>query len=294
MHASTSGSLMATPLGDARIIASADFGFAPLPGRRTTLATPVSPAAGATHVTLHVVRVAPGESFSPEASAEEENTVVVFSGHGTATVGSRTQEVGRGHAVYAPTGQTLTLTADEDGTAGGDGLVSDAEAVTADGAALTAYVWRTPLAAGRRPGTDPEPFSTLWDETTQLRGFGGTGQVSPDADRATMNFVFWPGNGSSQLCLHCGIQQPGQTFNVHLHPDSDEAFIAFEGIGQMYLRDRWIDVTAGDVLYAAPGVLHGARNPHTGPDALRFVTCGGPSPYDPALYSAAGLPSDVR
>ncbi|MFH8759059.1 cupin domain-containing protein [Streptomyces atroolivaceus] len=277
MRTSTSGTLTATPLGDARIITVDDFQFAPLPGRpdgRTTIATPVSPAAGATHVTLHVVRIAAGESFSPEASSEEENTAVVFRGVGTATVGSRARRVGRADAVYAPTGQILTLAAGAEG--------------------LTVYVWRTPLAAGRRPGTDPEPFSSLWDETTQLRGFGGTGQIAPDTDRATMNFVFWPGNGSSQLCLHCGIQQPGQTFNVHLHPESDEAFFAFEGVGQMYLRDRWIDVAAGDVLYAAPGVLHGARNPHTGPDARRFVTCGGPSPYDPALYSAAGLPSDVR
>ncbi|MEU0127066.1 MULTISPECIES: cupin domain-containing protein [unclassified Streptomyces] len=288
MRTSTSGTLTATPLGDARIIASAEFEFASLPGRRTTLATPVSPAAGATHVTLHVVRVAAGESFSPEASAEEENTAVVFSGLGTATVGSRTQRIGRADAVYAPTGQVLTLTADtEDPGAGPDSPTADAEG-------LTVYVWRTPLAAGSVPGTDPEPFSSLWDETTQLRGFGGTGQIAPDAKRATMNFVFWPGNGSSRLCLHCGIQQPGETFSVHLHPDSDESMIAFEGIGQMYLADRWVDVSPGDVLYAAPGVLHGTRNPHTGPDALRFVTCGGPSPYDPALYSAAGLSSDVR
>ncbi|WP_433400851.1 cupin domain-containing protein [Streptomyces sp. CA-146814] len=264
----------APSLGDARIIPTGDFVFTPLAGRLTEVATPVSPAVGSTHVTLHVVRIAPGESFSPESSIEEENTAVVFDGRGTATVGSRDRRVERSHAAYAPTGQALSLTADQDG--------------------LTVYIWRTRLTAGRRPGTDPEPFSTLWDETTQLRGFGGTGQIAPDTDRATMNFVFWPGNGSSQLCLHCGIQQPGQTFNVHLHPDSGEAFIAFEGIGQMYLRDRWIDVAAGDVLYAAPGVLHGARNPHTGPDARRFVTCGGPSPFDPALYSAAGLSSDVR
>ncbi|MEU0137194.1 cupin domain-containing protein [Streptomyces sp. NPDC006296] len=271
---STSGTLDASPLGDARIVSAAEFVFTQLPGGHTSLATPVSPAAGATHVTLHIVRIAAGESFSPDDSIGEENTAVVFDGSGTATVGSRSRRVERAHAAYAPTGQALSLTADAEG--------------------LTVYIWRTPLTADRRPGTDPEPFSTLWDETTQLRGFGGTGQVAPDGDRATMNFVFWPGNGSSQLCLHCGIQQPGQTFNVHLHPDSDEAFIAFEGIGQMYLRDRWIDVAAGDVLYAAPGVLHGARNPHTGPDASRFVTCGGPSPYDPALYSAAGLSSDVR
>ncbi|MEU3888447.1 cupin domain-containing protein [Streptomyces sp. NPDC029041] len=267
----------ATALGDARIITAAELEFRPLegtgPAARTTLATPVSPAAGSTHVTLHVVRIAGGESFTPDNSSAEENTVVVFAGSGTAAVGDLGRPVERGSAAYAPTGRTLTLTADEAG--------------------MTAYVWRTPL-AGATPGSAPVLHSSLWDETTQLRGFNGTGQVEAAESRATMNFVFWPGNGSSRLCLHCGIQQPGETFNVHIHPDSDEAFIAFEGIGQMYLRDRWIDVAAGDVLYAAPGVLHGARNPHTGPTARRFVTCGGPSPYDPALYSAAGYSSQVR
>ncbi|MEU2775760.1 cupin domain-containing protein [Streptomyces sp. NPDC007162] len=263
----------ATALGDARIITAAEFTFHPVPGTRTTVATPASPAAGATHVTLHVVRIAPGESYVPERSAAEENTVVVFSGAGTAAVGEQARPVGRGSAAYAPTGHPLTLGAGDQG--------------------MTAYVWRTPL-AGAPTGSDPVLHSSLWDDTTQLRGFDGTGQIEAAERRATMNFVFWPGTGSSRLCLHCGIQQPGETFNVHLHPDSDEAFIAFEGVGQMYLRDRWIDVGAGDVLYAAPGVLHGARNPHTGPTARRFVTCGGPSPYDPALYSAAGHSSQVR
>jgi mannose-6-phosphate isomerase-like protein (cupin superfamily) len=81
---------------------------------------------------------------------------------------------------------------------------------------------------------------------------------------------------------------------VHLHTHSDEAFIAFEGVGQMYLADHWVDVEAGDVLYAEPMVLHGARNPHTGPDAKRFVTCGGPIPWDVFLYDAASVSSRVR
>lgn len=266
-----------TFLGTARIIHRSEFVFEPVldrPGALTTLATPVSPAAGATHVTLHVVRIAAGESFTPEASVAEENTVVVFDGSGTARVGTETRAIGRADGVYAPTGRPLTLSADDEG--------------------LTAYVWRAPLAEGRVLGTDPALFSSLWNETTRLQGFSGAGKGDGETDLATMNFVFWPGTGSCQLCLHCGIQQPGQTFNVHLHPDSDEAFIAFEGIGQMYLGDHWVDVEAGDVLYASAGVLHGARNPYTGPDARRFVTCGGPTPYDPALYAAAGVSSEVR
>lgn len=266
-----------TFLGDARIITASELAFEPadqLPGTRTTLATPVSPAAGSTHVTLHVVRVAAGESFTPDASAHEENTAVVFAGSGTARVGTATRAVARGDAAYAPTGRPLTLGAGADG--------------------LTVYVWRTTRQEWEVPGSDPSAFSSLWDETTQLRGFGGADQSAAAADPATMNFVFWPGTGSCRLCLHCGIQQPGQTFSVHQHPHSDEAFIAFEGVGQMYLGDHWVDVSAGDVLFAAPGVLHGARNPHTGPAARRFVTCGGPTPHDPALYAAAGVSSQVR
>jgi mannose-6-phosphate isomerase-like protein (cupin superfamily) len=265
-------------LGDARIISSREFVFESHQGPDgtdgTEVATPVSPAAGATWVTLHVVRVAPGASWSPGNTSGEENTAVVFAGSGTLAVGTETRPAGPASAAYAPTGRALTLTAGPEG--------------------MTAYVWRTPLPAGTAPGSDPKLFSTLWDDETQLRGFSGTGQLAPDeAPRATMNFLFWPGTGSCRLCLHCGIQQPGETFNVHLHEHSDEAFIAFEGIGQMYLVDRWIDVEAGDVLYAAPGVLHGARNPHTGPAARRFVTCGGPTPFDPALYDAAGVSSQV-
>lgn len=234
----------------------------------------MSPALGSTWVTLHVVRVAPGESWSPQDTVAEENTAVFFAGAGRAEVGEQSREVARGDAAHAPTGRALRLTAGSDG--------------------LTAYVWRSPLQDGRTPGSDPELFSSLWNETTQLRGFAGTGQYTPGEKRATMNFVFWPGTGSCQLCLHCGIQQPGETFTPHLHTESDEAFISFEGLGQMYLRDRWIDVEPGDVLYAAPMVLHGTRNPHTGPDARRFVTCGGPSPFDTALYDAAGVSSKVR
>ncbi|MFF7185847.1 cupin domain-containing protein [Streptomyces sp. NPDC008222] len=263
----------ATYLGDARIIRSEELVFQPQEGSRTTVATPVSPEAGATWVTLHVARIAPGETWSPPHTLQEENTAVVFAGSGRLTVDDDSRPARPASAAYAPTGRALALTADDAG--------------------MTVYVWRSPLQQGRRLGTDPKFFSSLWDETTRLQGFAGTGQVSAEGRRAAMNFVFWPGSGSCQLCLHCGIQEPGETFNVHLHPDSDEAFIAFEGVGQMYLVDRWVDVAAGDVLYAAPGVLHGARNPHTGPEARRFVTCGGPTPFDPALYDAAGVSSEV-
>lgn len=235
---------------------------------------PVGPDSGATQVALEVVRVAPGCRWRPDYR-DEENTVVVFDGCGGARVGDDLAALRRAVALYAPTGRDLEAWADRGGE-------------------LILYVWRSLLPAGGPAGSAPRTVSSLWDTETQLVAFAGTGTSMPDGASATMNFVFWPGTGSPRLCLHCGIQQPGQTFSIHIHPAGEEAFIAVEGRGQMYLGDRWVDVEPGDVTFAPPAVPHGARNPHTGPSARRFVTCGGPTPFDPCLYLSAGVCPGVR
>ncbi|WP_316527824.1 cupin domain-containing protein [Kitasatospora brasiliensis] len=254
------------------IIRREEFAFSAFDWGR--VAEPVGPAIGARKVKLNVVEVAPGAVWRQGWSFEEENVVVVFAGTGHGDIGSARTELRRTSALYSPTGRTLELTAGDEG--------------------LTAYVWRTKLVGGEPEGADPKTAGALTDSETQLRGFSGIGESPTEGESAVMNFVFWPGSGSSRLCLHCGVQQPGQTFNVHIHPESEEAFIAFEGIGQLYMHDQWNDVRPGDVLYAPPGIPHGARNPHTGPDAEPFTTCGGPTPFDPALYHAAGVSPDVK
>lgn len=249
------------------VLRRADFHYVDGTGYRQ--ASVVGPETGAEHVILEAVDLAPGATWTLDAAATEENIAVVFAGGGTVTTEGPAHSVERAGAVHSPTGHRLTASAGSDG--------------------LSLYVWRTRLPAGADTTPAPRTFGSLWDDTHQLTGFTGVGSANPVATAtAVMNFVFWPGNGSARLCLHCGIQQPGQTFNVHVHPDSDEAFIAFEGQGQVYLLDRWIDVQAGDVLFARPGVPHGARHPD--PDAgSRFVTCGGPTPFDPVLYQRAGF-----
>ncbi|GAA0456581.1 cupin domain-containing protein [Streptomyces sp. NPDC046215] len=239
------------------------------------MATAVGPHLGAHIVRLDVVRIPAGTRWAPEDAAAEENVIVVFAGGGHATSGDEKSDVRRSDAVYAPTGDPYTLTADASGE-------------------LTAYVWRTTLRPERTPGTAPRRFSNLWRTETQLRGFNGTGEVAAADRTATMNFLFWPGTGTPQLCLHCGFMEPGEYFNVHVHPESEEAFIAFEGEGQLYLADRWYDAVPGDVLFAPPGVPHGTRHPQDDPSAARFATCGGPTPFDPVLYQRAGVSTEVR
>jgi mannose-6-phosphate isomerase-like protein (cupin superfamily) len=137
-------------------------------------------------------------------------------------------------------------------------------------------------------------FNHLFNDETVFHGYTGNAEGERNERPASMNFLFWPGTGSGQLCLHCGIQQPGQSFSIHQHPVSEELFIGIEGEGQVYLNGRWHDFAEGDILYAPEGMFHGTRNPYTGPDAGRFVTCGGPVPFDTSFYKLAGFSAEVK
>lgn len=263
---------MRTNASRGRIIPQSEFVYAPFDWGR--VAEPVGPATGASKVTLNVVDILPGSQWRLGWALEEENVVVVFAGQGHGDVTGARHELSRGSALHSPTGRTLQLGAGEEG--------------------LVAYVWRSRLLGGEPKGDQPKISGALSDSQTQLRGFSGTGEVSADDNTAVMNFVFWPGTGSSRLCLHCGMMEPGQTFNVHVHPESEEAFIGFEGRGQFYLDDGWYDAEAGDVLFAPPGVPHGTRFPDGDDVPDRFVTCGGPTPFDPVLYGHAGVSAEVK
>lgn len=254
------------------IARSSDFVFSPFDWGQ--IAEPIGPTMGARKVTVLVVEIAPHKVWQLGWALAEENVAVIFAGGGHGDVTAHRTAVQRGSALHSPTGSTLEFEAGADG--------------------LTAYVWRTRLDGGEPTGSAPRLDNDLWNDETQLHGFSGTGDTPAESDTAVMNFLFWPGTGSARLCLHCGIQRPGQTFNVHQHPVSEEAMIAFEGEGQMYLIDRWHDVSPGDVLFAAPGIPHGTRNPHTGPAAGCFATCGGPTPFDPVLYDRAGVCAEVK
>jgi mannose-6-phosphate isomerase-like protein (cupin superfamily) len=258
------------PAAAGAVIRKADLWFESCDGYQRARA--VGPHLGAQLVELDVIRIDPAGTWA-DANSTTEKVVLVFTGTAVGTIDGATQRLSRGAALYCATGSGVSVRAET---------------------GVELYVWQCRLRPGQPISERPRRFGSLWDDATQLRNFAGTGQIAPTDRIATMNFVFWPGTGSARLCLHCGIQEPGETFSVHVHQHSEDAFIAFEGEGQMYLRDQWVDVRAGDVLFAPPTVLHGARNPHAGPTAERFVTCGGPTPFDTFLYDAAGLSSEVR
>ena len=98
-------------------------------------------------------------------------------------------------------------------------------------------------------------------------------------------FVLTPNVGTRGIGLTSGFHSPGQGFEPHKHPLSEEVLVVVRGKGQIYLKDRWLDVEEGDVVYAPPGVLHGTRNPSSNTEV--FVTLGCASPPQLDLYEKA-------
>ncbi|WP_211590366.1 cupin domain-containing protein [Microbispora sp. H11081] len=220
------------------------------------------PGLGARHATVDAVRIPAGRQWSPPGAAEAEQIAVVVAGAGVGTVGYEISRMRAASALCSPVGGAYSLSA------------GDRE--------MTVYIWSRAPEGGPDPAGPVRtgPASTR-PARTRLAGFrslwNGETWLTPPA----ANVLFRPGAGRAGLCLRCGIMQPGETLGVRPHEESESVYFVFEGEGQFYLHDRWVDLGPGDGVFAPPGVRHGARNPHSGHLASRFVVFGG---------SVAGIP----
>ncbi|RJX39871.1 cupin domain-containing protein [Paenibacillus pinisoli] len=239
------------------------------------VAIPVNEEKGAALVKGLVVRIKPGGTWSScEKGKAQEVVGVIWRGKGSARVGEATSSLEASSALYAPSGTDYEVKADQ-------------------GEEITLYIWQTELPAGSLAASKPRLFNHLYNDETQLKGFTGNDPSQTITNPANMNFLFWPGTGSARLSLHCGIQEPGQSFAVHQHPHSSELFIGVEGKGEIHLNGEWHPFEAGDLLYVPQGIFHGTRNLYTGEGAARFVTTGGPTPFDASFYTFAGVSPEV-
>ncbi len=101
-----------------------------------------------------------------------------------------------------------------------------------------------------------------------------------------VKFVVTPNTGSRMIGVTAGFHEPGQSFAPHTHPISEEVLIVLRGKGQIFLEDRWLDVSEGDVVYAPEGVLHGTRNPAENTEPFITIGCAAPPQLD--LYQRSG------
>jgi quercetin dioxygenase-like cupin family protein len=74
-----------------------------------------------------------------------------------------------------------------------------------------------------------------------------------------------------EYCLFRGILPAGVFVPLHSHADR-ETFYILDGELQGLIRDRWMTLTAGDVLDIPSGIKHASRNVSDAPVSVLFVT----------------------
>ncbi|HEX2253135.1 MAG TPA: cupin domain-containing protein [Thermoanaerobaculia bacterium] len=114
------------------------------------------------------------------------------------------------------------------------------------------------------PGTveDVRPSNLTID---QIRADGAIGNLNQGIEIEThglpTRLVAWPGIGALNGGIHVITLAPGADSGMYSYPVSEEAVIALQGSGEVFLHGKWVRIEAGDVAYFPEKVEHGMRNP---------------------------------
>jgi quercetin dioxygenase-like cupin family protein len=100
---------------------------------------------------------------------------------------------------------------------------------------------------------------------TIVRAAAGQAQFSPDR----MGKVSLAAADHLYAGLNCLL--PGQQHQAHTHAGQDKMYVVLDGAGEVQLGEELSAVTAGDLILAPAGVLHGIRNTGVGPLVVLVV-----------------------
>jgi mannose-6-phosphate isomerase-like protein (cupin superfamily) len=83
-------------------------------------------------------------------------------------------------------------------------------------------------------------------------GFSGIG--------LPMRLILWPGAGARTAGFNYAYGPEGVEDIIHKHPVSDECLVMWQGRGQFFVGNQWVDAEANDCVLAPCGVAHGHRS----------------------------------
>lgn len=121
-----------------------------------------------------------------------------------------------------------------------------------------------------------------------------------DANGSPMRFILWPGHGARQCGFHLTRCSPGDIFEAHTHPISDECVVVWSGNARGFLNGHWFDMGIHECLLAPCGVPHGGplnvKTKTSGVDVIdRDTLWGGfASPPQGDLYLKGGYIKDQQ
>lgn len=104
--------------------------------------------------------------------------------------------------------------------------------------------------------------------------------------------IAWPGNGFEHQSVHVLTLRPGDESEKYVYGMAEEAMICLKGRGEVFLRDRWVEIEAGDIAYFPARVPHATRNPRS--NSADFVLVNSIASPQLDLYAPAGLYDRAR
>lgn len=276
----------------------------------------VWPGSGCRMLGGHLAIHSPGKVFQPHIHPISEDCICVVGGVGQGYLVDKWVDVGPGDLIYAPAGVLH-------GTANRTGSQQD---FLCNGYAgppqFDLYQWagyfrngdfdwdaieegnRVPDRRDIQIGDDVQlgEVPTWGGERAegktpqQIREAGAifniNGGIAYGGFGPETHFVVAPFTGSQLIAATVIVHQPGETFEPRRYLASYDANLVIKGSGQVYLKDKWVDVRAGDICYAPPTVAHGTRNPAESTEPFVVVCFASPPPFE--LYSEAGLLKDGK
>ncbi len=99
--------------------------------------------------------------------------------------------------------------------------------------------------------------------------------------------IAWPGTGYQTEAVHVLTLEPGDESDRYVYELAEEALLCFKGSGEVWLRDQWVTLEAGDIAYVPEGVERAVRNPVASEVPFVLVTQITPPQFD--LYADHGF-----
>jgi mannose-6-phosphate isomerase-like protein (cupin superfamily) len=114
--------------------------------------------------------------------------------------------------------------------------------------------------------SDPKPVLT-----STAMDWNSVG-VKTNATGSSRKFFEGPTPALDQLECHASTLNPGATNHVILRRANDEVIIVKEGTIEAFIKDKWVRVGPGSVIFNAANVLQSMRNPGDTPATYHVIT----------------------
>lgn len=98
--------------------------------------------------------------------------------------------------------------------------------------------------------------------------------------------IAWPGNGFQTESVHVLTLKPGEASEMYRYDMAEEGLVCLKGKGEVFLRGRWVEIEAGDIVFYPERAERGIRNPEE--NQADFVLVDRISPPQLDLYEPGG------